>query len=169
MTCPCKADLYTDDAIFHTHDKDKATIQLKVQSDFNDSKQWSKCNKMHVHDTKTSCMTVGTSKRLDGFHHLDIKAGDVSIKHVTSQKHLGAYIDENLNWDSHVEYLCKIVSSKISLLQKLSEYVPIHVQKQFYHSYILLIDYGSITWGSMSTANLGIKTPKTGRAYNSKI
>ena len=42
----CKADLYADDAIFHTHDKDKATIQLKIQSDFNDSKQWSKCNKM---------------------------------------------------------------------------------------------------------------------------
>ena len=152
----CEADLYADDAIFHTHDKDKATIQFKVQSDFNESKQWSKCNKMHMHDTKTSCMTVGTSKRLDGSHHLDIKAGDVSIKHVTSQKHLGVYIDENLNWGSHVEYICKIISSKISLLQKLSEYVPIHVQKQFYQSYILpLIDYGSITWGSTSTANLG--------------
>ena len=101
-------------------------------------------------------MTVGTSKRLDGSYHLDIKAGDVSIKHVTSQKHLGVYIDENLNWGSHVEYLCKTVSSKISLLQKLSENVPIHVQKQFYQSYILpLIDYGSITWGSTSTANLG--------------
>ena len=132
-----------------------STLMTKIKQQFNlkysltlMNKQWSKFNKMHVHDTKTSCMTVGTSKRLDGSHHLDIKAGDVSIKHVTSQKHLGVYIDENLN--------CKIISSKISLLQKLSEYVPIHVQKQFYQSYILpLIDYGSITWGSTSTANLG--------------
>ena len=85
----CKADLFADDATFHTHGKDNDTIENNIQSDFNDSKQWSKNNKMHVHDTKTS------------------------------------------------------------------EYVPIHVQKQFYQSYILpLIDYGSITWGSTSSANL---------------
>ena len=105
---------------------------------------------MHVHDNKTSCMTLGTKQRLDGSHILDIKSGDVS-----NQKLLGVYIDENLSWTTHIEYLCKTVSSKISLLRQLSEYVPIHVQKQFYHSYILpLLDYGSVTWGSASTANI---------------
>ena len=110
---------------------------------------------MHVHDTKTSCMTVGTLQRLDGSHLLNIKSGDVYIKHVSNQKLLGIHIDENLTWTTHIENLCKVVSSKISLLRQLSEYVPIHVQKQFYQSYILpLIDYGSITWGSTSYANL---------------
>ena len=52
-------------------------------------------------------------------------------------------------------YLCKAVSSKISLLRQLAEYVPLQVQKQFYQGYILpLLDYGSITWGSTSTANI---------------
>ena len=110
---------------------------------------------MHVHDTKTSCMAVGTRQRLDSFHHLNIKSGDVGIKHVSNQILLGICIDEILNWTTHIEYLCKVVSSKISLLRQLSEYVPIHVQKQFYQSYILtLIYYGSITWGSTSSANL---------------
>ena len=77
----CKADLVVDDATFHTHSKDKDTIENNIQPDFNDSKQWSKNNKMHVHDTKTSCMAVGTRQRLDGFHHLNIKSGDVGIKH----------------------------------------------------------------------------------------
>ena len=151
----CKADLFADDATVHTHSKDKDTIENNIQSDFNDSKQWSKNNKMHVHDTKTSCMAVGTRQRRDGSHHLDLKSGDVRIKHVSNQKLLGIYIDENLNWTTHIEYLCKVVSSKFSLLQQLSEYVPIHVRKQFYQSCILpLIDYGSITWGSTSSANL---------------
>ena len=84
-----------------------------------------------------------------------ITSGNVSIKHVSNQKLLGIYIDENLNWTTHIEYLCKVVSSKISLLRQFSECVPMHVQKQFYQSYILpLIDYGSITWGSTSSANL---------------
>ena len=108
----CKADLFADDATFHTHGKDKDTIETYIQSDFNDSKQWSKNNKMHVHDTKTYCMTVGTRQRLDGSHHLNIKSGDVYIKHVSNQKLLGIHIDENLTWTTHIENLCKVVSSK---------------------------------------------------------
>ena len=101
----CKADLFADDATFHIHSKDKDTIENNIQSDFNESNQWNKNNKMHVHDTKTSCMAVGTRQRLDGSHHLDLKSGDVRI-----------------NWTTHIEYLCNVVSSKISLIRQLSEY-----------------------------------------------
>ena len=46
-----------------------------------------------------------------------------------------------LNWNTHIDNLCKVVSSKISLLQQLAEYVLLQ-------GYILpLLDYGSITWG----------------------
>ena len=75
----CKAGLFADDATFHTQSKDKDTIENNIRSDFNDSKQWSKGNKMQMHDTKTSCMDVGTSQRLDGSQHLNMKSGDVSI------------------------------------------------------------------------------------------
>ena len=37
----------------------------------------------------------------------------------------------------------------------LAEYVPTCVQKRFYQGYILLLkDYGSITWGTTSIANI---------------
>ena len=40
-------------------------------------------------------------------------------------------------------------------MRQLAEYVHLQVQKQFYQGYILpLLDYGSITWGSTSTANI---------------
>ena len=55
-----------------------------------------------------------------------------------------------------MDNLCKFVSSKLSLLRQLAEYVvPLHVQKQFYQGHILpLLDYGSVTWVSTSTANI---------------
>ena len=100
-------------------------------------------------------MTIGTRQRLDGTDHLNIKADNINIRSVSNQKLLGLYIDENLNWNTHIDNLCKAVSSKISLLRQLAEYVPLQVQKQFYQGYILpLLDYGSITWGSTSTANI---------------
>ena len=56
---------------------------------------------------------------------------------------------------THIDHLCSAISSKISLLRQLAEYVPIDVQKRFYQGYILpLIDYGSITWGAASKANI---------------
>ena len=100
-------------------------------------------------------MTIGTRQRLDGTDHLNIKADNINIRSVSNQKLMGLYIDENLNWNTHIDNLCKAVSSKISLLRQLAEYVPLQVQKQFYQGYILpLLDYGSITWGSTSTANI---------------
>ena len=111
-------------------------------------------NKMHAHDTKTSSMVVGTRQREDGTHHFDIKANDVSINQVFNQKPL------TKTGSTHIEHLCKTVSSKISLLHQLTEYeyVPIHVHKQFNQSNILLlIGYGVIFCKSRQT----IKTPKT--------
>ena len=151
----CSSDFYADDATFHTHDKAIHTIENRIQSDFNASKLWSTSNKMHIHYQKTSCMTIGTRQRLDGTDHLDIKDDNINIRSVSNQKLLGLHIDENLNWNTHIDNLSKAVSSKISLLRHLAEYVPMQVQKQFYQGYILpLLDYGSITWGSTSTANI---------------
>ena len=100
-------------------------------------------------------MTLGTKHRLNGSNQLDINADNIKIKQVSDQKLLGLHIDENLNWCSHIDHLCKTVSSKISLLLQLSEYVPAHVQRLFYQGYILpLLDYGSVIWGSSSTANI---------------
>ena len=150
----CNSDFYADDATFHTNGKDKLTIENNLQSDLSEAKQWSKCNKMYINYQKTSCMTLGTKHRLNG-SKLDINADNIKIKQVSDQKLLGLHIDENLNWCSHIDHLCKTVSSKISLLRQLSEYVPAHVQRLFYQGYILpLLDYGSVIWGSSSTANI---------------
>ena len=74
-------------------------------------------------------MTIGTRQRLGGTDHLDIKADNINIRSVSNQKLLGLHIDENLNWNIHIDNLCKVVSSKISLLRQLAEYVPLQVQK----------------------------------------
>lgn len=98
---------------------------------------------------------LSTRQRLNGSQKLDIKAEEINIKHVSNQKLLGLYIDENLNWCSHIDYLCSTVASKISLLRQLSEYVPISSQKLFYQGYILpLLDYGSVVWGATSAGNI---------------
>ena len=80
---------------------------------------------------------------------LNIHLENTCIKNVSEQELLGVFIDEKLTWSSHMDHLCSLISSKISFLRQLSDYVPVQVQTLFYQGYILpYIDYGSITWRS---------------------
>ena len=101
-------------------------------------------------------MTLGSRHRTQHeASKLDITIDGNEIKQVDKQKLLGVYIDENLLWTAHIDYLCSTISTKISILKQLSRYVPVKVQTLFYQGYILpLIDYGSNTWGSTSKLNI---------------
>ena len=152
----CDIDLFADDATFHANWKKKSEVEPKLQTNGNNSKSWAKHHKMQIHYDKTSCMTLGSRHRTQHeASKLDITIDGNEIKQVDKQKLLGVYIDENLLWTAHIDYLCSTISTKISLLKQLSRYVPVKVQKLFYQGYILpLIDYGSNTWGSTSKLNI---------------
>ena len=151
----CDSDYYADDATVHTSGKTKSDVEAKLQHDGNKTKQWGKQNKMNMHYEKTSFMLIGTKRRTHHSQELGIYIDDNKIKNVTKQKLLGIYIDENLQWSDHIDYLCSTISSKISLLKQLSLYIPVEAQKLYYQGYILpLIDYGSCTWGTTSKANI---------------
>ena len=139
----------------HTHSNNIDTIETSLQRELDNTKNWSKKNNMDIHTTKKSCMLVGTKKRQSDSRTLDIKIDDETIKHVSKQKLLGVYIDENLTWSSHIDHLCSIVSSKITLLRQLATYVPTHVQKLYYQGYILhYMDYGSVVSDAASSTNI---------------
>ena len=41
------------------------------------------------------------------------------IEQVSSTKSLGVSIDENLSWNTHIETLCKKISSALSLIKRI--------------------------------------------------
>ena len=150
----CSSDNYADDTTVHTSNKHIDTVEFRLQREFNKSNDWSKENKLPLNLEKTTCMTLGTRMHPSNCREFNLHVDDICIQNVSSQKLLGVYIDEHLTWSKHIDHLCSVISSKISLLRQLAEYVPTDVQKRFYQGYILpLIDYGSVTWGSTSCAN----------------
>ena len=151
----CDCDLYADDATAHTSGKSKTEVETKLQNEGNNAKNWGIKNKMKVHYDKTTCMLLGTRSQTKNSQDMDICIDGNNIKNVRKQKLLGIYIDENLLWTDHIDYLCTTLSSKISNLRQLSNYISVEAQKVYYQGYILpLIDYGSCTWGAASKNNL---------------
>ena len=151
----CYADLFADDATVHTHSPKSQVIETKLQTGLNRTVTWSKQHKMQVHLGKTSYMILGNKNRHNDPLDLALQVDGTFIDRVAKQKLLGIYIDENLSWTPQIDYLCSLISSKISLLKQLSKYVPKEAQKMFYQGYILpLIDYGSNTWGTTTITNI---------------
>ena len=151
----CYADLFADDATFHKNSPDIGEINDEMLIDFFTIVFWSKQNKLPINFNKSTYMILGAKRRLEDTFELLLNIGNEKIEKVSKQKLLGIFIDEHLSWTPHIDYLCSIIASKISLLKQLSSYVPQNIQKLFYQSYILpLMDYGCNTWGTTSTSNI---------------
>ena len=110
-------------------DKKKTEIEHKLQSDANETEVWRINNKLPIHYGKSTTMTLGTRHKIQQAGHLNISIGNTQLNPVSSQKLLGVHIDETLSWNQHIDYLCSIISSRISLLRQLSYCVPENVQK----------------------------------------
>ena len=151
----CLTDLYADDNTIHASGKNKPEIERKLQSDANETEVWSINNKLPIHHGKSTTMALGTRHKIQQAGQLNISIDNTQLNSVSSQKLLGVHIDETLSWNQHIDYLCSIISSRISLLRQLSYYVPENIQKMFYQSYVIpLIDYGSSSWGSTTKQNI---------------
>ena len=116
----CILDFFADVMMLryiHIYSKSVSVTEKNILlvNDFNETKQWSKCNKLPVNFNKTTRMTTGSRKRLADSRQMELKLDDVHIQTVTKQKLLGVYLDENLNWSAHIDYLCSNISSKTAI------------------------------------------------------
>ena len=85
--------------------------------DFRTIVHWSKQNKRPINYNKSTYIILGAKRRLHDTYELFLNADDEKIEKVSKQKLLGIFIDENLTWTPHIDYLCTLMSSKISLLK----------------------------------------------------
>ena len=102
-------------------------------------------NEMHVHNHKTK-----TSKHIF-FLVFNLYWKWTQIDEVAADKVLGVFIDNNLSWTNHVNYLTKRNSQKLYQLLKIKHFINAHARKHFFHVHIQsIVDYASTLWDSAS-------------------
>ena len=108
---------------------------------------------MILNPSKTKALLV-TGKRLDSklnLHPLNLTAHGNSINQVKSEILLGLTIDSNLNFNNHIDILCKKVSQRIGVLKNIKKNLPIKERILFFNSMIKpIMLYGSPVWDSCS-------------------
>ena len=149
-------DIFADDATLRNSSNDIHNINNDLQIDANNVVQWCKQNKMVLNENKTKCILIGTSQRLSRCQsNLEIIVNNQLIECSETEKLLGIKIDQCLNFVKHIDYVCQNVTSKISLLSKIKQYLPLETRILYYNAYILpVLDYCLTVWGSTSKYQL---------------
>ena len=141
-------------------DIDIDEINDEMLIDFLTIVNWSKQNKLPINYNKSTYMILGAKRRLQDTFELLLSIDDKKIEKVSKQKLLGIFIDEHLTWTPHIDYLCSLISSKISFL---NSYRHMH-HKIFKNYFIKPISYPELITdaihGALPRAQISTAFPK---------
>ena len=86
---------------------------------------------------------------------LTVHVNSVELEQVQSHKLLGVIIDTRLNFNEHIDNLCKKLTQRIAVLKKIRRHLPLDQGILYYNAMIKhTMMYGSSVWGSTSVDNL---------------
>ena len=94
-----------------------------------------------------------TNKR--GNNTLHITVQNTELEQKDSCKFLGIFIDKDLNWKTHIDYIANEISKIVALLGRLKHTFPKSILKNLYLSLLLpYLNYGNVIWASADKTNL---------------
>lgn len=145
-------DMYADDTTLHNHSKSVPVIENILNQDLDKINTWCMKNNMVINPRKSTVMLLGTAQRKATVDtELNIILENHSLSVVNVQKLLGIYIDHTLDWKHQVDHICKSISSRLFLFNKIKKYLDTKCRVLFFNSYILpIFDYCCTIWGNCS-------------------
>ena len=154
-----KVILYADDtAIFHSH-KDTREIERVLTDQLTIAQRWLSHNKLTLNLDKTKCMILG-SRQKTSKNKIDIALNDsdgvtTKIDETTTFKYLGVWIDQNLSWNTHLDFICGKISQRLGILRRCRKFLTQDTATLLFNAMILpLFDYADIVWRTCSKTNL---------------
>ena len=89
--------------------------------------------------------------------NISIPAKGQLVHEIKETKFLGVILDNELKWNSHIEYISKKISKSVSILKMLKFTFPSNVLKNIYFSLIYpYYTYCNLVWGSADSTHIDI-------------
>ena len=140
--------LFADDTtVFYSSDNID-DISSIFESDLKLLLDWFVANKLSLNVAKTQFM-VFSDKNINALNNSSISLANAVIPQVKTAKFLGIHMDKTLEWDRHIEYVCKKVSSGSYALNSSKQYLMRRNLKTLYYSLVHShLSYGVFLWGN---------------------
>lgn len=149
VTCPIQ---FADDTSLLI-ESSSITEQKQIDSVTTEAYNWFNANKLVVNIEKTVAMLFHTHQNLN-ITETTIRFNNEVVKYVPSTKFLGLWIQNNLKWDDHINYLLKKLCVICYQFRSLVNYVNISTVKNMYFAYVYsVLKYGILFWGNSPPCN----------------
>ena len=106
-------------------------------------------NKLTLNLTKTEFLVITSrQRRVYLSDNPSLTIHNFPIEQVSSTKSLGVHIDENLSWNTHIEGVCKKISSALGSIKRIRNFIPLHTLLNIFNGLVKpQFDYCSTVWG----------------------
>ena len=150
----CYPIMYADDSsLFFSGEDGNDLIQL-ANTELLKIYQWLNANKLSLNVKKSKYMLFSKSKRFEN-PSIPLLIDTHPIQRVKEFKFLGYMIDENLKWNSHIQYICGKVGKMLGILTKLQKSLNTNTLRTLYFTFIhTYLTNGLIVWGCADKTHL---------------
>ena len=147
-----KTMLYADDTVLLYSAKSQSDIKKYLSEDLVSLTNWFTANKLHLNIKKCKWTLFGSQRRLQQTSKPEIKINNEEVEHVDSYKYLGVQLDKTLNFEDHIESLCKKLRQRLGVLRRVRDYVDQDTALKLYNALVMpLIDYCDVTYTSSTS------------------
>lgn len=138
--------LFADDTSIIVFDNDLNELQKKADFVISCLYEWIYSNNLYLNIDKTNIILFRTNYISRKECSLITSVGIIS--QVESTKFLGIFIDDLLNWKTHINYITPKLSNAVYAIYVISNSLGINVGKMVYFSYFhSIMSYGIEFWG----------------------
>lgn len=146
----CEIVTYADDTNLLVNANSTEALIHQAKNHFNTIKNWFSKNRMILNMEKTNLIFFKTSHSKI-VSPLEFDVGDIKISCSQNTRFLGVFVDENLNWKTHVNHLTKKLNTVQYSLRVLKPVVNVDVLFLVYQSnFQSVLRYCITMWGQCS-------------------
>ena len=133
----------------HVFPEDMSTLSSNINSELQLITDWLEINKLSLNIKKTKFMFFHYHQKNIAQLIPKLSINGHPIDRVTNFNFLGLTIDENLNWNAHIQKVSNKISRALGILSRVKRYLPKRILKTLYNSLILPhLQYSILAWGS---------------------
>ena len=135
-----------DDTSMFSIVRDPINTSRKLNDDLDKISLWANKWKMSFNpDPSKQTQEVIFSRKINKVYHPPLLFNNSTVQQISSQKHLGIYLDEELTFKYHVNEKIRKANRGIGVIRKLDNILPRSALLTIYRSFIRPhLDYGDV-------------------------
>ena len=144
---------FADDTTIYLKGNDIQMLQNKMNENLRSVLKWCNCNSLKLNAVKTNFMIF--NERRNAAPNPGLNLDGATIERVEKFKMLGIWIDANLKWQSHVDYISHKMSQGLFALRRAKHYSTKRTLLNIYHALIQShLQYGVAIWGKAAQCRM---------------